>query len=650
MILHPPPPSQTSHYYPLDPTGLVSVCQCSAFLDPYPSGQSAAWRNMVGSSALQHYCRVCNTQLNSCKQARIHCTGKKHEKRLAYLKFSLETSEAVTNNFAGQFVPAAPVGGSGPVYAFPPPCGGYPPQPAPPAYYFPPTYQTQHPLYHYDQQQPAPAPPPVSSSSSHPPHPPCTARRGKVSVTTGASHGVMSPSLTSGFSGSGDCKSTETCSLLSVASYSSATPNTATKESSRSTESSSSSNPIPSTARHVVNCEVCHLPFPSRAVLEHHLMGSRHARKVKAESVLRQLQENGAEFRATLATGDIRCEVCEVSVNSSHQLQAHMTGHKHKMRCQRQGVAPNKTILTPTSSTAPSSTPSEASAPVRSQSILVGRPQFGSRPNLYKHLGHSGHRGIRDKISKTRKTLRPRPRLESGCRNNRGAGKEKKEALNQTDSTESDEPAAAVTKQKPPPSSESDKKEEDHQHHQQDEDTDTEAKESEADLESVKPSTESGGKEARSRFICTNQIAKASQTEPLRRLSVDLEESHSSNPELVEDSTEEKEENQEPRRRSVSASYGAVSSSSSYHCNLCQITVNSQSQLAQHTASNKHRRLSLALQTNRVPAGSKDSLAERTDCNYREIPMLSMFLQRLHQHHYFPPIRDEEENGGETHR
>lgn len=85
-----------------------------------------------------------------------------------------------------------------------------------------------------------------------------------------------------------------------------------------------------------------------------------------------------------------------------------MSGHKHKMRCQRQGVAPNKTILTPTSSTAPSSTPSEASAPVRSHSILVGRPQFGSRPNLYKtstassrtlksgsHLGHSGQRGIR---------------------------------------------------------------------------------------------------------------------------------------------------------------------------------------------------------------------------------------------------------------
>ena len=37
---------------------------------------------------------------------------------------------------------------------------------------------------------------------------------------------------------------------------------------------------------------------------------------------------------------------------------------------------------------------------------------------------------------------------------------------------------------------------------------------------------------------------------------------------------------------------------------------------------------------------SKESLAQNNrECNVREIPMLSMFLQRLHQHHYFPPIR-----------
>ena len=110
-----------------------------------------------------------------------------------------------------------------------------------------------------------------------------------ASGTAAASHGVMSPSLTSGFSGSGDCKSTETCSLLSVASYSSATPTTAHHNKERQGAESGGSSGTTGT-RHTVNCEVCHLPFPSRAVLEHHLMGSRHARKVKAQSVLRQLQ------------------------------------------------------------------------------------------------------------------------------------------------------------------------------------------------------------------------------------------------------------------------------------------------------------------------------------------------------------------------
>ena len=54
------------------------------------------------------------------------------------------------------------------------------------------------------------------------------------------------------------------------------------------------------------------------------------------------------------------------------------------------------------------------------------------------HIPH-----ILDKISKNRKTLRPRPRLESGCRTGRGGGKEK-EVLNQTDSTESDEPGECL--------------------------------------------------------------------------------------------------------------------------------------------------------------------------------------------------------------
>ena len=50
-------------------------------------------RSFRSSSSFQHYCRVCNTQLNSCKQVRIHIAGKKHEKRYNYLKYCIDSSE-----------------------------------------------------------------------------------------------------------------------------------------------------------------------------------------------------------------------------------------------------------------------------------------------------------------------------------------------------------------------------------------------------------------------------------------------------------------------------------------------------------------------------------------------------------------------------
>ena len=53
--------------------------------------------------------------------------------------------------------------------------------------------------------------------------------------------------------------------------------------------------------------------------------------------------------------------------------------------------------------------------------------------------------------------------------------------------------------------------------------------------------------------------------------------------------------------------------------------------------SNKHRRLG-ALAAPRGP-GARLPGKEAYPGGVREIPMLSMFLQRLHQHHYFPPIR-----------
>ena len=84
-------------------------------------------------------------------------------------------------------------------------------------------------------------------------------------------------------------------------------------------------------------CDLCKLTFPSHSVLDNHLKGSRHIRRVKSQQAFRQLQDNGTNlgqniihedgsFEDGLHFGEICCEVCEVSVNSSHQLQAHLAG------------------------------------------------------------------------------------------------------------------------------------------------------------------------------------------------------------------------------------------------------------------------------------------------------------------------------------
>merc|ERR1719273_2017065 len=109
-----------------------------------------------------------------------------------------------------------------------------------------------------------------------------------------------------------------------------------------------------------VFCETCQIAFPSTAVLENHLKGSRHARRVKSQQAFRQLKDAGTLFRIRgssasvsdigMSSGAIRCDVCQVSVNSSHQLQAHLTGHKHRVRAIRRGVKTNQAVLSPSSS------------------------------------------------------------------------------------------------------------------------------------------------------------------------------------------------------------------------------------------------------------------------------------------------------------
>ena len=54
-------------------------------------------------------------------------------------------------------------------------------------------------------------------------------------------------------------------------------------------------------------CDVCQMSFPSNLVLENHVRGSRHARKVKSQQAFRQLKESGTNFHQDEeAGGEIR--------------------------------------------------------------------------------------------------------------------------------------------------------------------------------------------------------------------------------------------------------------------------------------------------------------------------------------------------------
>ena len=149
-------------------------------------------------------------------------------------------------------------------------------------------------------------------------------------------------------------------------------------------------------------------------------------------------------------------------------------------------------------------------------------------------------------------------------------------------------------------------------------------------------------------------MAKSSQTEPLgRRYSTGASkerEQDGEEQEGEEEDEEEEEEDEEEEAREQpeeKEKQGAGTSrppayptlGANFQCNLCQISLNSQSQVAQvahlppalitnnpqHMGSNKHRRVGALATPRGVRLPGKEG--GRRECNVREIPMLSMFLQ-----------------------
>ena len=84
-------------------------------------------------------------------------------------------------------------------------------------------------------------------------------------------------------------------------------------------------------------CDVCQIAFPSSSVLENHVTGSRHNRRLKSQQQQSQHQQQQQQQQQQQhlqkqaqhegSAGSVRCEICQVTVNSSQQLQAHLEGN-----------------------------------------------------------------------------------------------------------------------------------------------------------------------------------------------------------------------------------------------------------------------------------------------------------------------------------
>ena len=98
---------------------------------------------------------------------------------------------------------------------------------------------------------------------------------------------------------------------------------------SNNSNSNSSKNNAESRKRYF--CDLCQISFPSQAVLENHISGSRHIRRLKTQQAFRQQLKDGAaqQQQQQQEGGPVRCEICQVTVNSSHQLQAHLEGQEY---------------------------------------------------------------------------------------------------------------------------------------------------------------------------------------------------------------------------------------------------------------------------------------------------------------------------------
>ncbi|RZF38213.1 hypothetical protein LSTR_LSTR005574 [Laodelphax striatellus] len=95
-----------------------------------------------------------------------------------------------------------------------------------------------------------------------------------------------------------------------------------------------------------LKCDICNIEVFGKAVLELHLAGVKHFKKMKLIESLAKSKEQ-AELDKSSPPNPLlcfKCEVCNVSVNSIQQLQIHSQGAKHKNNVANLSLKQNKRL------------------------------------------------------------------------------------------------------------------------------------------------------------------------------------------------------------------------------------------------------------------------------------------------------------------
>ncbi|GFS84222.1 zinc finger protein [Nephila pilipes] len=85
------------------------------------------------------------------------------------------------------------------------------------------------------------------------------------------------------------------------------------------------------------HCSVCCIDFTSNIPYEMHLRGAKHAKKLKLKDALQLIQMQVSQNTEIAPIGkSFRCDLCNITANSSLQLQTHLDGTKHKNKLLQQ--------------------------------------------------------------------------------------------------------------------------------------------------------------------------------------------------------------------------------------------------------------------------------------------------------------------------